>query len=180
MPAPRSPVGPFPSGRDPEEYDRLRRRVFWTMPAGIYVVGSRDGDRLNAMTCNWAVQLATAPKLLGVAVEHTAVTHQLISTGRCFALSILARHDRAVVRRFVKPATAVIANGTLNDVPFFTAVTGAPILRSAVAWLDCRLESETPFGSHTLFAGEVVDAGFEQAEDTAVLRMEDTRMSYGG
>jgi len=35
-------------------------------------------------------------------------------------------------------------------------------------------------GDHTLFVGEVVDAGFQKAEDTAPLRMEDTRMNYGG
>jgi len=33
---------------------------------------------------------------------------------------------------------------------------------------------------HTLFLGEIVDAGFQKPEDTPVLRMEDTRMSYGG
>jgi hypothetical protein len=27
---------------------------------------------------------------------------------------------------------------------------------------------------------EVVNAGFQRAEDTPVLRMEDTRMNYGG
>jgi hypothetical protein len=31
-----------------------------------------------------------------------------------------------------------------------------------------------------LFIGEIVDAGFQKDEETAVLRMEDTRMSYGG
>ena len=35
-------------------------------------------------------------------------------------------------------------------------------------------------GTSTLFIGEVVDAGFQKAEDTPVLRMEDTRMNYGG
>jgi flavin reductase (DIM6/NTAB) family NADH-FMN oxidoreductase RutF len=35
-------------------------------------------------------------------------------------------------------------------------------------------------GAHTLFVGEVVNAGFQAAEDTPVLRMEDTRMNYGG
>ena len=180
MPAPRPPVGPFPPGHDPEEYDRLRRRVFWTMPAGLYVVGSRAGDRLNGMTCNWAVQLATEPKLLGVAIEADAVTHELIRAGGCFALTILAREDRSIVRRFVKPAEVDVASGTLNGVAFRTASTGAPILAPAVAWLDCRVDSETSFGTHTLFDGEVVDAGFEREEDTPVLRMEDTRMSYGG
>ena len=35
-------------------------------------------------------------------------------------------------------------------------------------------------GEHTLFLGEIVDAGFQKPEDTPVLRMEDTRMNYGG
>ena len=35
-------------------------------------------------------------------------------------------------------------------------------------------------GDHTLFLGEVADAGFQKPEDTPVLRMEDTRMNYGG
>jgi hypothetical protein len=36
-------------------------------------------------------------------------------------------------------------------------------------------------GSHSMFIGEVIDAGFTPGgEEVAVLRMEDTRMSYGG
>ena len=35
-------------------------------------------------------------------------------------------------------------------------------------------------GSHSLFLGEIVDAAFQKDEDAPVLRMEDTRMSYGG
>jgi flavin reductase (DIM6/NTAB) family NADH-FMN oxidoreductase RutF len=42
------------------------------------------------------------------------------------------------------------------------------------------VRSTTDVGSHTLFLGEVVDAGFQKPEDTPVLRMEDTRMNYGG
>jgi flavin reductase (DIM6/NTAB) family NADH-FMN oxidoreductase RutF len=50
-----------------------------------------------------------------------------------------------------------------------------------VAWLDCEVRHSLEVGSHTLFVGEVVDAGFaEGGEDASVLRMEDTRMSYGG
>ncbi|CAN5760430.1 hypothetical protein BH20ACT1_BH20ACT1_11200 [soil metagenome] len=53
-------VGPFPTGLESdeqrEEYDKLRRRVLWTLPYGLYVVGSRAGDRRNAMTLNWATQ----------------------------------------------------------------------------------------------------------------------------
>jgi flavin reductase (DIM6/NTAB) family NADH-FMN oxidoreductase RutF len=174
------PIGPFPEDADPVEYDKLRRRVMWTMPSGLYVVGSRAGERLNGMTCNWATQLATDPKLVGVSVERGALTHELIETGGAFSLSVLAREDRTLVRKFVKPVEADTAARTLNGFAYTAAVTGAPILTQAVAWIDCRLDRTLDAGSHTLFVGEVVAAGFQRPEDTPVLRMEDTRMSYGG
>ena len=46
-----------PDGDD--AYDRLRRRVLWSMPTGLFVVGSRHGDRRNLMTANWVMQVAT-------------------------------------------------------------------------------------------------------------------------
>src|SRR5207237_7371482 len=72
MPLKEGPVGPFPEGADPDEYDRLRRRVLWTMPSGLYILGSRAGDRRNGMTCNWVTQVGFDPKLVGVSVEQEA------------------------------------------------------------------------------------------------------------
>ena len=180
MPLSSGPVGPFPDGADPEEYDRLRRRVLWTMPSGLYIVGSRAGERRNGMTCNWVTQLGFDPKLLGVSVEKDAVTHELISKGGVFALSIVDREDRAIVRKFTKPVDVDLEARTLNGFPFHDGVSGAPILDQAVAYADCELHATTDVGSHSLFIGEIVDSGFLKDEETPVLRMEDTRMSYGG
>ena len=180
MPLSSGPVGPFPDGADPEEYDRLRRRVLWTMPSGLYIVGSRAGERRNGMTCNWVTQLAFDPKLLGVSVEKDAVTHELVAEGGVFALCIVDREDRAIVRKFTKPVEVDVEARTLNGFPFHDGATGAPILDQAVAYADCEVRSTVDVGSHTLFLGEVVDAAFQKPEDTAVLRMEDTRMNYGG
>jgi len=180
MPLSSGPVGPFPDGADPEEYDRLRRRVLWTMPSGLYIVGSRAGERRNGMTCNWVTQLGFDPKLLGVSVEKDAVTHELVSEGGAFALSIVDREDRAIVRKFTKPVEVDLEARTLNGFPFHDGSTGAPILDQAVAYADCEVRSTVDVGSHTLFVGEVVDAAFQKEEETPVLRMEDTRMNYGG
>ena len=55
-----------------------------------------------------------------------------------------------------------------------------PILDQAVAYVDCEVRQAIDIGTHTLFLAEIVDAGFQKPEDTPVLRMEDTRMNYGG
>jgi flavin reductase (DIM6/NTAB) family NADH-FMN oxidoreductase RutF len=174
------PVGPIPEGADPVEYDKLRRRVLWTMPSGLYVIGSRAGEQRNAMTANLVMQVSSDPKLVGVSVEREAFTHQLISDGRCFSVNIISREDRAIVRKFTKPVEVDEGARTLNGFPFHDGASGAPLLDQAVAFVDCRLERAVELGAHTLFIGEVVDAGFTGSEDTPVLRMEDTRMNYGG
>ena len=180
MPLKEGPVGPFPDGADPEEYDRLRRRVLWTMPSGLYIVGTRAGDRRNGMTCNWATQLGFDPKLLAVSIEKEAFTHQLLTEGRVFALNIVDREDRAIVRKFTKPVELDAEAKTLNGFPFHDGKTGAPILDQALAYLDCEVRQTVDVDGHTLFLGEIVDAAFQKPEDTPPLRMEDTRMNYGG
>lgn len=179
------PIGPFPgsAGDDPENrdaYDRLRRRVLWSLPYGLYVVGSRAGERRNAMTLNWATQLAFEPKLVGIGVEHPAYTHELIADGGVFSLCTVARDDRAIVRKFTKPVEVDLGEMTLNGFAFHDGTTGAPILDCAPAYLECEVRDAVVTGAHTLFIGEVVDCGFQGEEDTPVLRMEDTRMNYGG
>lgn len=178
------PIGPYPPGVTDEDarvdYDKLRRRVLWTLPYGLYVVGSRSGDERNAMTLNWATQVAFEPKLVGIGVEKPALTHRLISEGGVFTLCTLAREDRAMVRKFTKPVEVDPEARTLNGFGYHDGVTGAPVLDAAVAWLDCEVRNPVDCGGHTFFIGEVVDAGFARDEDTEVLRMEDTRMNYGG
>src|SRR3989442_6484113 len=98
MPVAQGPVPPFPEGADPDEYDRLRRRVLWKMPSGLYVVGSRAGERRNAMTLNWATQVSFDPKLVAISVEGEAFTHELITEGGVFSVCIVHREDRAIVR----------------------------------------------------------------------------------
>jgi flavin reductase (DIM6/NTAB) family NADH-FMN oxidoreductase RutF len=174
------PIGPFPPGADQDEYDKLRRRVLWKMPSGLYVLGSRAGDERNLMTLNWATQVAFEPKLVAISVEQTAVTHRLVHEGGAFALNLVDREDRAIVRKFVKPVEADLDARTLNGFAFRDGRTGAPLLEQAVAWIECEVRQELACGHHTLFVGEVVDCGFQKAEDTDVLCMEDTRMNYGG
>jgi flavin reductase (DIM6/NTAB) family NADH-FMN oxidoreductase RutF len=172
-------VGPFPDGVDPGEYDKLRRRALWRMPSGLYLLGSAAGGRQNLMTHNLAVQVATNPKLLGAAVRRDALTHRLIEEGGVFSLSFLKREDRAVVRGFTKPATPGPGPGMLGGLRVRTGRTGSPIPELAVAWLECEVRERLYLGDHTFFVGEVVDCGAPD-EEAPVLRMEDTRLNYGG
>ena len=181
MPVKEGPVPPFPEGVDPDEYDRLRRRVLWKMPSGLYVVGTTDkAERRNGMTINWVTQVSFDPKLIGIGVEREAFTHELIAAG-VYLRCLIDREDRAIVRKFTKPVEVDLDTHTLNGFAYFDGpATAAPVLSQAVAYVECEVRQHVEVGNHTLFLGEIVNTAFLKDEETEVLRMEDTRMNYGG
>ncbi len=193
-PGPGPVVGPVPDGRQPEEYDRLRRRILWSLPTGLYVLGSCRGAERNLMTISWVTQVCLEPKLVAVGIESTAVTAGLVRAGRCFSVSILPRSERTVVRKFAKPVRDAefdeeAGTGTMHGEAVRIAPSGTPVLSAAAAWIECAVRHQAELGSHALFLGEVTDCGLgapgsdpgpAAREIGEVLRMEDTRMNYGG
>jgi flavin reductase (DIM6/NTAB) family NADH-FMN oxidoreductase RutF len=157
--------------------DELVNTVTWKIPNALALVGSRAGDRRNAMTTSWITQLSMEPVLIGIGVDNKAVTHELISEGRCFTVNLWDAAETKVFVKFSKPATD--EGEALNGRPVRAATTGAPVFDDAIAWLDCEVRQQLDLGSHTLFIGEVVDAAIR--DDTATpASMRDTRMKYGG
>jgi flavin reductase (DIM6/NTAB) family NADH-FMN oxidoreductase RutF len=172
-----------------------RRRLLWAMPTGLYVVGSTrgDGGPYNLMTQSLAVQAATEPCVVALAVEAAALTHAAIEASGVATLCVLRRDQRALVRRFVKPVEDVSYDPggrptALGGAEVALAPSGAPYLLDAAGCLDLSVLERVTFTSHTLFCCEVtavavadvVLEGPASARTAEILRMEDTKMSYGG
>lgn len=154
-------------------------KVMWQIPNPLCLVGSRAGDEWNAMTQSWMSQVAMEPVLIAISVDAKAVTNRLIKEGGAFSVNLWDQADTRVFVKFSKPATK--EGDTLNGRPIRHGVTGVPIFTEAVAFIECRVTETVALGSHDLFVGEVVDAGFHEGrEGTAVASMDDTRMKYGG
>jgi flavin reductase len=177
-----------PAAAAPEQgdaFDQHRRRVLWALPTGLYLVGSRSADEVNLMTANLVVQVCLEPKLVAVALERESVTAHLVAASGAFSISLLARTDRDVVRRFVKPVKDVTRDpdGTVTSMAGHPVTEVGkqrmPVLAAAAGSLVCSLTRRDELGSHTLCIGEVVAVAGEPAEHD-LLRMEDTRMHYGG
>ena len=187
------------SGTASDDTDRLWRRVLWALPSGLYVVGSRAGDERNLMTANWVQQVAITPRLVAVALESGSVTRRLVESSGAFSVSLLARSDRSLVRRFVRPAGDVETDARgaavrMQGEPVVEPEGAPPRPAAALAWVVCAVRAVDDWrgvtgggapASHVLVVGEVVDAGAGDrfggsSEDDAVLTMADTRMHYGG
>ena len=158
---------------DPE----LINKVTWKIPNALALIGSASSDEWNGMTASWVTQLSMEPVLIGVGVENSAVTHRLITDGGSFSVNLWSSEDTRVFVKFSKPATR--DGDTLNGRPVRIGATGAPIFEEALAWIDCEVRQAIDMGTHTLFVGEIVDAGINDDEQRAAA-ISDTRMKYGG
>lgn len=155
----------------------LLNRVLWKIPNVLCLVGSRNGDRWNAMTTSWVTQVAMEPVLVAISVDNSAVTKELIEAGGSFSVNLWDRSNTRPFVKFSKPAT--LEDGSLNGYAVYEGTTGVPIFEDAVAFIEATVWDAKDCGTHTVFFGEVVDAELRD-DEALVARMEDTRMKYGG
>ncbi len=132
------------------------RRAMSRFATGVTLITTRVGDELHGMTANAVTSLSLDPMLVLVCVDKTADTHDILAKAGVFAVNILNKEQAEVSNRFAKKEFDG-AHG-LDDLPHGFAVTGAPIIEGALAYLDCRTVTEHHGGDHTIFIGEVAEA----------------------
>lgn len=157
--------------------DETINKVTWKIPNALVLVGSRSGDERNAMTTTWVTQLSMEPVLIGIGVDNSAVTHRLITDGQSFTVNLWDAENTRPFVKFSKPAA--YEDGQLNGRDVVEKATGAPVFTEAIAWMDCEVRQSHDLGTHTLFIGELVDAGIND-DDARPAAVSDTRMKYGG
>jgi len=130
------------------------RDVLRHFPSGVTVVTiqSPASEVAHGLTVSSFASVSPEPPLVLVSIDHRATAYTLLeAAGACFAVNILAHDHMELSNRFA----------WLKDEDRFqmgdwtTAATGAPILRDALAWLDCTVYSRFSAGTHTIYIGEV-------------------------
>lgn len=128
------------------------------IPYGLYVLTAetRNG-RICASTVNWVTQAAFEPPLVVVGVKANSSTHEIVKEANAFALNILGKGQQSTAFAFFK--TVERDGNTLAGELFRSGTTGAPVLENAPAFLECSLIETIEKGDHSIFIGEVCDAG---------------------
>ncbi|HEU0015808.1 MAG TPA: flavin reductase family protein [Longimicrobium sp.] len=133
------------------------RRVMGHFATGVCVVTCcREKGAPCGLTVSAVASLSLDPVLVLVCIEKTSGSHRWIERGGAFAVNVLAVEDEALARRF---AGGGAPGDRFGGVEWRTAESGAPVLESSLAWLDCRVTAALPGGDHTIFVGRVLDAG---------------------
>ncbi len=126
---------------------------------GIYIVTSKKGDRLNGQIANTVFQVTSEPPTVAISINKNNLTHEYIKASRVFAVSVLWQEAPL---GFIGNFGFKSGRDTdkFRGVNYKIGETGAPIvLENAVSYLEARVTREMDVGTHTIFVGEVVNAG---------------------
>jgi flavin reductase (DIM6/NTAB) family NADH-FMN oxidoreductase RutF len=133
----------------------LFRDALSRFPAGVTVVTIKAGDRVHGLTVSAFASVSPDPPLVAVIIDHQHTAHRLLeSSGASFAVNILGEDQQELSDRFAWTRD----EDRFQAGSWGSADTGAPVLVDALAWLDCRVHSRLPAGTHTIYVGEVVAA----------------------
>ena len=134
----------------------MQELAFAALVHGVYVVTTRVGEKVNGMTAAWVSQASLKPLLVMVSIAPPRYSHRLIKDSGIFAINVLTSAQVDLGKRFGYKSGRKVDK--FAGLEYITAVTGAPILPQAYAYLDLKLVNTFPAGDHTLFVGEVVAA----------------------
>ena len=116
-------------------------------PSGVTIVTIKAGDEVHGLTVSAFASVSPEPPLVTVIIDRRHHGHSLLDQeGAVFAVNVLAHDQVELSNRFA----------WLKDQDRFAegkwerAVTGAPVLADALAWLDCTLHSRCQAGTHTI------------------------------
>lgn len=145
--------------------------LFRRLTAGVYVVGVADGERRNAFTAAWLIQVSFDPLLVALSVNPGHAPFPLLVEGGGFAVSVLSRDQIHLARHF--GTRSARETDKLAGIAWRPGRGGAPILTEAVAYLECRLTQRIPVGDHEIVVGRPV-AGEILRSDAIALSYADT------
>ena len=132
------------------------RRVFGDLSYGLYIVTSRDGDRLNGQIVNTVIQVTSDPPRVAVIINKKNLTHEYISKSKVFGVSVL---DESTPMKFLGPFGFRSGRdmNKFKEVEFKEGTTGCPLVTEhAISLLEAEVFDQIDLGSHTIFVGDTV------------------------
>jgi flavin reductase (DIM6/NTAB) family NADH-FMN oxidoreductase RutF/rubredoxin len=136
----------------------MNLKALHSISYGLYVIGSRKGDRLNGQTANTVIQVSSQPPTISVCINKENLTHEFIKDSGVFTVSVLSQDTPlSLIGRFGFKSGRDIDK--FDGVNYRIGETQAPIvLDHALAYMEAKVIQEMDAGTHTIFIGELVGA----------------------
>ena len=123
---------------------------------GVAIVTTTHEGRVHGFTVNAFASVSAEPPTVLICVNRVVTAHPLIASSQRFCVNVLALEQRALAERFAGGEP----RSSFDGVAYRIGPSGSPILEGTVAHVDCGVTEELTAGTHTIFLGTVLDAGW--------------------
>lgn len=127
--------------------------LFKQISHGVYVIGVSDGERQNAFTAAWVMQVSFDPPLLAISINPEHYSYQLLQAGEVCSVNVLGQNQYAIAGHFGRSVQDKMAGFQWQK-----GKTGAPILSESLAYFECQVSHYTDAGDHKIAVCEVIVA----------------------
>lgn len=137
------------------------RAIMRNQAGAVTIIAVGDAGRRTGLTATAVCSLTDSPPTLLACVNRSASAHKPIQTIRSFSINLLARDQSELAMAFSGRA-GLEGEARFAAEEWMTLVTGAPVLKNALATLDCELVDEHGFDTHSVFIGRVRDGRWRE------------------
>jgi len=131
-------------------------------PSGVTIVTIKSGEQIHGLTVSAFASVSPDPPLIAVIIDHRHTAYALLEQeAAVFAVNILRQDQIPLSNRFAW----VKDQDRFLEGDWTTALTGAPVLADALAWLDCTIHDRHPVGTHTIYVGIVQASRVPRPDD---------------
>ena len=136
----------------------MNLKALFYLSYGLYIVGSRKGDKLNGQIANTVFQVTSVPANFAVAINKNNYTYELISDSKTLTISALSQDTPlSFIGSFGFNSGREVDK--LKGVNYKLGETKAPIiLDHTLAYIEGKVINQLDVGTHTLFVAQLVDS----------------------
>lgn len=161
--------------------DRERKKVLRSIPNGLFVITSRDGDVYGGATITWLTQCSFDPPQLVAGVRPGSGIYECLRAGGRAVVHVLADDQVAIAGSFFSSPEVDERDGTptLAGHPFEAGEHGVPVLSDVPAYATCEVAGiHDGGGDHHLVVLEVKATRLRR--EFSPLTVTDSPWEYGG
>ena len=155
------------------------RKAMGCFATGVTIITlDLEGD-VHGMTANAFASVSLDPMLVLVCVDRRAATHAHLQAKKRFGINVLCEDQRMISEYYARHERTHERAEQEAGARFDRTALGTPMLRGALAYLECRLHSAQDAGDHTIFIAAVEDAVVREGQPLIFFRGKYRRVGAG-
>lgn len=136
--------------------DFMDKKTFTKISYGVYIIGTRDNQRLCGCTANSSMQITSEPASIAISINHNNYTNKCIKDCGEFSINILSTESNPLL-------IGTFGFKSSKDTDKFSGFEyeikdGLPVLKDICGYILCKVVQSVETQTHTIFIGEVKDA----------------------